>query len=114
MIIDRIAKQLLADANLSPLVKALAAHQDATLSVGQSGRALMLASLWAKDPRPCLYVVSGEELADRAARTLQAWLGLEQVERYPMREDLPWKDTKPNMAVLGARTQAPPASRALS
>lgn len=106
MIIDRIAKQLLADANLSPLVKALAAHQDATLSVGQSGRALMLASLWAKDPRPCLYVVSGEELADRAARTLQAWLGLEQVERYPMREDLPWKDTKPNMAVLGARTQA--------
>ena len=36
-------------------------------AVGQSARPLVIAALWARDPRPCLVVVSGEEAADRAA-----------------------------------------------
>ncbi|WP_251159149.1 transcription-repair coupling factor [Caniella muris] len=107
MFINRIARQLLADKGLRTIASQLREGEDATLSVSQSGRNLVLASLWAADPRPCLYVVSGEEAADRAAHALSAWLGLEHVMRYPERRDRPWNERiAPDMAQLGARTRA--------
>ena len=107
MFINRIARQLLADKGLRSIASQLREGEDATLSVSQSGRNLVLASLWAADPRPCLYVVSGEEAADRAAHALSAWLGLEHVMRYPERRDRPWNERiAPDMAQLGSRTRA--------
>ena len=55
---------------------------------------------------PCLFVVSGEEAAERAAHALEAWLGKDVVLRYPERRDLPWKSDAPDDAVIGARTEA--------
>ena len=89
MFINRIARQLLSDKGLRDLASQLREGADATLSVSQSGRNLVLASLWADQPRPCLYVVSGEEAADRAAHALSAWLGMSCVMRYPERRDRP-------------------------
>ncbi|MEY8437157.1 transcription-repair coupling factor [Atopobiaceae bacterium 24-176] len=107
MFINRIARQLMSDKGLRDLASQLREGADATLSVSQSGRNLVLASLWAEQPRPCLYVVSGEEAADRAARALSAWLGLASVMRYPERRDRPWSNrTAPDMAEMGARTRA--------
>ena len=106
MLINRVAKQLLAAPELEPLVRELAAGHDATLAVPQSGRSLALAAIWASQPRPCLLVVSGEEAADRASRALAAWLGTDIVCRYPERCDYPWSDETPDDAVIGARCRA--------
>ena len=60
MLIDRVSRQLVAAPELAPLVRALDAGEDASLSVAQSARPLVLDALWARAPRPCLLVVSGE------------------------------------------------------
>ena len=106
MLINRVSRQLLHAPELEPAVRELRAGRDVTLGVSQSARPLVLASVWAADPRPCLFVVSGEEAADRAAKALEAWLGMDVVCRYPDRPDLPWKHDAPDDAVIGARTDA--------
>ncbi|MBM6775388.1 transcription-repair coupling factor [Olsenella profusa] len=106
MLIDRVSRQLLADPELAPLVRELEAGHDASLAVAQSARPLVLAALWAANPRPCLLVVSGEEAADRTARAIGAWLGQDVVGRYPERRDRPWADTAPDDAVIGTRCRS--------
>ena len=106
MLINRVSRQLLGAPELLPALSELRAGNDATLAVSQSARPLVLASIWAADPRPCLFVVSGEEAADRAAKALGAWLGTDVVCRYPERPDLPWKNEAPDDAVIGARCEA--------
>ncbi len=91
---------------LEDVLRDLRAGKDATLAAGQSGRPLVLASLWADDPRPCLLIVPGEEAADRTARALSAWLGMDHVARYPERRDWPWSDKPADDAVVGARSAA--------
>ena len=106
MLINRVSRQIMTCPELEPLVRALGAGDDATLAVAQSARPLMLAAIWANDPRPCLFVVSGEEAADRAARALAAWLGQDVVCRYPERRDYPWSEKAPEDSVVGARCRA--------
>ncbi|MDO5708988.1 MAG: hypothetical protein Q4G41_02605, partial [Coriobacteriales bacterium] len=77
MFIDRVAQQLLMAPELRDILRDLRDGKDAMLAVGQSGRSLVMASLWVNDPRPCLLVVPGEETADRMARALAAWLGMD-------------------------------------
>lgn len=106
MLIHRIAAQLYTAEALQTIEAALAEGQDATLAVSQSGRTLMLAAQFARNPRSTVYIVSGEDAADRAARSLAAYLGLEHVVRFPERTDYPWKDTQPDDAVVAARCAA--------
>ena len=106
MLINRVAQKLLAAPELAPVLHELDAGHDATLGVPQSARSLLVAALWARDPRPCLLVVSGEEAADRTARALAAWLGMDVACRYPDRRDLPWADKPADDAVVGARCRA--------
>ncbi len=106
MLINRVAKQLLSAPDLAPFLADYRAGKDTTLAVAQSARPLVLAALWAEDPRPCLLVVAGEESADRTARSLAAWLGQDVVTRYPERKDKPWSTSQPDGAVIGRRCQA--------
>ena len=106
MLIHRIAAQLYTDEALQTIESALDDGRDATLAVSQSGRTLMLAAQFARRPRPTVYVVSGEDAADRAARSLAAYVGLEHVARFPERKDYPWKDTVPDDAVVASRCAA--------
>ena len=106
MFINRVSRQLLSAPELVPLLHELGCGNDASLAVGQSARPLMIAAIWARDPRPCLVVVSGEEAADRTARALAAWLGQDVVARYPMRRDHPWAEAAPDDAVIGTRCRA--------
>ena len=106
MFIDRVVRQLLTAPELVELLHELHEGNDATLAVGQSARTLVMASLFAYDPRPTLLVVSGEEAADRTGQALAAWLGRERVVRYPERRDLPWSERASDDAVIGARCTA--------
>lgn len=106
MLIHRIAAQLYTDESLQLVEAELKAGEDATLAVAQSGRTLMLAAQFARRPRPVVYIVSGEEAADRAARALVAYVGVEHVVRFPERKDYPWKNDTPDDAVVAARCAA--------
>ena len=97
MLINRVSRQLLSASELEPLLHEFGAGHDVTLAVAQSARPLMLAALWAENPRPCLLLVSGEEAADRTARALAAWLGMDAVSRYPERKDRPGQTRLPMM-----------------
>lgn len=106
MLINRISRSLLSAPAMVDVVHDLDAGADCDVAVAQSARPVVVASLWARNPRPTLMVVSGEEAADRVARTLSAWIGLDNVARYPERKDLPWADVAADDAVIGARCAA--------
>lgn len=103
MLIHRIAAQLYTAEALQDIEAALAAGEDATLAISQSGRTLAVAAQFARTPRPTVYIVSGEEAADRAARSLAAYVGAEHVARFPERKDYPWRSNEPDDAVVAAR-----------
>lgn len=106
MLIQTIAQSLLQAPAMAQTMRQLAAQNDATLAVVQSARPLVVASVWAHDPRPMLFIVPGEETAQRAARALSSWLGVENVHHFPARADLPWSDAVIDSAVVGARAEA--------
>ena len=106
MLIHRLAAQLYTDEALQAIDAALDAGEDATLAVSQSARALMVAAQFARKPRATVYIVSGEEAADRAARALIAYVGAGHVARFPERTDYPWKSSQPDDAVVAARCSA--------
>ncbi len=106
MLADRIAQSLLATEPLGSVRKALGAGADAALAAAPSVRALCVMALFCARQRPMLYVVSGEEAADRVAIALRAWLGAERVHRYPERGDLPWSAKAADLAVIGERSAA--------
>lgn len=106
MLIHRIAAQLYTDESMQTIEATLGAGEDATLAVSQSGRTLMVVAQFARMPRPTVYIVSGEDAADRAARALAAYVGLERVARFPERKDYPWKSTQPDDVVVAARCAA--------
>ena len=106
MLIHRIAAQLYTSEALQDIEAALKAGEDATLAISQSGRTLAVAAQFARTPRPTVYIVSGEEAADRAARSLAAYVGVEHVARFPERKDYPWKSNEPDDAVVAARCAA--------
>lgn len=81
--IETLAPVLFSDKDLEHIISKLEAGEDASLGVGQSARSLLVASYAALHERPVLYVVSGEEAAIYAARTLTAWLGGSRVFHYP-------------------------------
>ncbi len=106
MLIHRIAAQLFTAEGPRVIEEALDAGSDATLALSQSGRTLHVAAQFARRPRPTVYVVSGEDAADRAARALAAYVGLEHVVRFPERTDYPWSDKQPDDAVIATRCAA--------
>ena len=106
MLIHRIAAQLYTSEALQDIEAALKEGEDATLAISQSGRTLAVAAQFARAPRPTVYIVSGEEAADRAARSLVAYVGAEHVARFPERKDYPWKSNEPDDAVVAARCAA--------
>ncbi len=106
MFIQRLHKRFKLSQEYKDIEALLDKSKDATFAVSQSARPLLLASLWSHNPKPCVYVVSGEEHADRVARILSSWLGRQYVFRYPDRKDMPWSDAEPDGAVIGARMRA--------
>lgn len=106
MFINRVAQRLLSAPELAACMRVLSEGKDATLAVAQGARTLVLASVWAHNPRPTVLVVAGEEAANRSARVLAAWLGNDVVLRYPERRDYPWSETAPDDALIGMRCHA--------
>ncbi len=106
MLIDLLQRKLFAAQPMAPVVEKLEAGEDASLGVVASVRPFLVAAAFARKPRPMLVIVSGNEAAERFARDVAAYIGLEQVLVLPERMDLPWGDTLPDLKAVGARTKA--------
>ena len=106
MLIDKLQRKLWRAPLLEPALSKLDAGDDASIGIVPSVRPLIVASLYARDPRPMLVVVSGEEAAERFARDVAAYIGPRQVLEFPERRDLPWQDKPHDLSVVGARVKA--------
>lgn len=106
MFIHRVASHLFAAPQLQDLWAQYQQNNDVQLSVVQTARPLVIASLWAKRPRPCLVVVSGNEAAERMQRALASWLGADSVLLYPERQDKPWQSTPRDQICIAQRMKA--------
>ncbi|QWT17684.1 transcription-repair coupling factor [Collinsella sp. zg1085] len=106
MLIHRIAAQLYTAEAPQVIEQALAEGSDATLAVSQSARTLIVAAQFARNPRPTLYVVSGEDTAARALRSLGAYVGFDYVVAFPERTDYPWSDKAPDDSQIAMRSSA--------
>ncbi|NTU88529.1 MAG: transcription-repair coupling factor [Actinobacteria bacterium] len=106
MLIDQLSSQLCRSKPMKTLLSKLDAGEDALFSVGQSARPLVVASLYSRNPRPTIVVVSGEDASKRFANALSAYLGSELVVHLPQREDLFWQDKTPDAMVVGQRCRA--------
>ena len=88
------------------LFEALDSRQSASFGVPPIGRSFVLACAFARDPRPMLVLVAGEEAADRIASGLTLYLGREKVVRYLPNQTKPWDEEDCGTAVLGKRAHA--------
>ncbi|MDR3137210.1 MAG: transcription-repair coupling factor [Coriobacteriales bacterium] len=93
-------------APLSMLAQRLDEGKGCNLAVPLSLRPLILATLFYREPRPLFVCVAGEAAARRLVRDTATFLGAERVMQLPLRSDLPWLTTEPNVEQLAARTQA--------
>ena len=106
MLISQLQRKLLEAPVLAPAFEKLENGEDASIGLVGSVRPFLVASLFARQPRPMLVVVSGEEAAERFANGVSSFIGREQVLVLPERRDLPWGDSAPDLKVVGRRTRA--------
>ncbi len=106
MLIDRLQHLLFSAETIRPVLRKLEEGEDAALGIVASVRPFVVASLYARDPRPIFVVVSGNDAAERFANTVAAFIGRKNVCVYPERTDMPWQDVRADHTVVGARTCA--------
>ncbi len=79
---------------------------DAALGLASSARPFMVAARYARTPQPTLVVIAGEESAQDFARNVAAYVGEEQVLRFPERRDIPFGQIDPDPVQVAQRMEA--------
>ncbi|MDR3053306.1 MAG: transcription-repair coupling factor [Coriobacteriales bacterium] len=91
---------------MQPVAERLQDARDATIAVPLSARPLLVAALYALEPRSTIVVLAGEDAARHFARDLATYLGAAQVLRLPLRTDSPWSDAPRPTQQIGERARA--------
>ncbi|MGI6217304.1 MAG: transcription-repair coupling factor [Coriobacteriales bacterium] len=84
----------------------LDAGENPTLATPPMARVCIVASVFSRNPRPMLVVISGEEAARKFAMGLALYIGRENVLTFPMEDQLPWSDKDPSVDIVGKRLRA--------
>ncbi len=106
MLIDALTKTLTGSGCLDNFWGKLDRNEDTALGVAASARPFLVAARFAKDPKPTLVVVAGEEAAATYARNIAAYIGEEKVLRFPERKDIPHLKDRPDPSVISERLEA--------
>ncbi|MGI6221327.1 MAG: transcription-repair coupling factor [Coriobacteriales bacterium] len=69
-------------------------------------RPLLIAAAFARDPRPMLVVIAGEDTARKLAMALSLYLGRDKVLQLPLDQKRPWAPDEPDPAIAGKRIRA--------
>ncbi|MGB4593703.1 MAG: hypothetical protein WBI63_08040, partial [Coriobacteriia bacterium] len=96
-LLDLVRPAITRDAAVARAATTLGSGGDVTLAVTGLVRPALVASLTAEYDRPVLVVVAGEDAAERFARQLDAYLPTGRVLSLPVRQDMPWDSTAPDL-----------------
>ena len=106
MLIDGLTRVLERSGCLEGFWGKLDAGEDAALGVAASARPFLVAARFAHCPQPTLVVVAGEDAAVAFARSVAAYLGDDQVLRFPERTDYPFNPRTPDARTVARRMEA--------
>ncbi len=106
MLIDSLVFALEKSGCLEAFWGKLDAGEDATLGIASSARPFMVAARFARNPQPTLVVVAGEEAAVAFARNVAAYVGEENVLRFPERTDYPFAPKQAKLGEVARRMEA--------
>lgn len=106
MLIDSLVSILEKSGSLDSFWGHLNRGEDATLGVAHSARPFLIATRFAHRPQTTLVVVAGEENAAVFARSIAAYLGDEQVLRFPERSDFPFTSHRRSASEVAKRLEA--------
>ena len=106
MLIDSLRFALERSECLDGFWSNLDAGNDGTLGIANSARPFMVAARFSHKPQSTLAVVAGEDAALSFARSLSAYLGEDQVLRFPERADLPFDKKHADLATVARRMEA--------
>lgn len=106
MLIDSLVYPLAACEEIKTFWGKLDAHADATMGLAASARPFFTAARFARTPQPTFVVVAGEDAAADFARMVAAYVGDENVLRFPERKDSPFVSDAPDPVVVAQRMQA--------
>ncbi len=84
----------------------IAQGDDVSVAANSLVRPALVSAMLAGREQPALIVLAGEEAAEQFARLLTAYLPKESVLRLPLRTDMPWDQTAPDLEVVGRRARA--------
>ncbi|MBR5259472.1 MAG: transcription-repair coupling factor [Eggerthellaceae bacterium] len=112
MLIDSLVFTLEKSGCLEPFWGKLDAGEDATLGIAASARPFMVAAQFARNPQPTLVVVAGEDAALAFARNVAAYVGEENVLRFPERSDFPFAPKPAKLREVAQRMEAAHALQA--
>lgn len=85
--------------------------EDASLGIVSSARPLFVAACFARDPKPTLVVLPGEDAAWSFSRVLASYLGEDAVLTYPLRTDRPHLEEPADPIAIAKRAMAADALR---
>ena len=105
-LIDELQRKFFSAKNIAPIIQKLDDGKDVSIGIANSARAFVTASVYSRNPRSMLVVVSGQEAATRFANDLAAYIGRANVLILPDSIGVPWRAHKTDMKNLGARTHA--------
>lgn len=106
MLIDGLTRVLERSGCLEGFWGKLDEGADASLGVAASARPFLVAARFAHRPQPTLVVVAGEDAAIAFARNVAAYVGEEQVLRFPERTDYPFNPRTPDLRTVARRMEA--------
>ncbi|MEN6430874.1 MAG: transcription-repair coupling factor [Coriobacteriales bacterium] len=105
-LLELVRPAIARDPVVAHALRMLSQNEDVTLAASGLIRPALVASLVADMQRPVLVVVAGAEAAERFARQMEAYLPLGRVMTLPVRADMPWEETAPDLEVVGRRARA--------
>ncbi|KAF0208254.1 MAG: transcription-repair coupling [Actinobacteria bacterium] len=105
-LLETVVSALEREAVLNRSRALLGEGSDVAVAANSLVRPPLVAALLAGREQPALIVLAGEEAAEQFARLLTAYLPKESVLRLPLRTDMPWDQTAPDLEVVGRRARA--------
>jgi len=105
-LLELVRPAIARDPVVAHALRMLSQNEDVTLAASGLVRPALVASLVADMQRPVFVVVAGAEAAERFARQMEAYLPLGRVMTLPVRADMPWEETAPDLEVVGRRARA--------
>ena len=109
MLIHSLADRLRGSKAVDALFARLDCGESPTIAAPPAVRSLLVAATFARNPRPTLVVMPGDDAARRFALGLRLYLGREKAMHFPVSRHEPWSDKDDDPETAGRPPRPPTA-----